>query len=632
VRGVRSADICFSAGAWHTTLVGTAMKNTLWQLEGVGLGKRLRGITLRIEPGVTAVLGHSGAGKTSLLNLLVGFEKPDAGKLTAEINCGTHRIPFFWVPADGGLWPHLTVAEHIAAVTEKEAGQEPGINRWLNDFDLTHRRDSRPDTLSAGEQSRLSVARALAAGAAVLVMDEPLEHVDPSRVGKYWQIIRQHLAEKNPSFVFATHSPRPVLAEARRVICLRDGCAHYDGEVETLYWRAATPELAGCLGEANWMEPEASRLWLRRDEPAARCFRPEQISVQLDGQSQFVVESARFQGAIAELELRHEPTGAVRTFYHRPSSNHLAQGARIALRTLLCLLLCLHVAGCRQSSTDPTIPVAEVHSWSVPPEGLLQPAARSLTIGNHGEVIALDTGGRVLVYAPDGSIAHQWHMPDSKNGNPEGVCVLRDGRIAVGDTHYHRVVIFTPDGKRFTTFGKEGTGPGEFIYPVAVTKDAQDNLYVAEYGSNDRVQKFTSDGKFLLAFGAFGTKAGEFQRPSGLVWRDGKIYAVDAFNNRVQTFTDDGKFLKILGSDGQPLPLQLPYDLKLGPDDKLYAIEYGAGRVTKFDLDGRLLGRFGAIGSGVGQFSTPWGIAVDSQKGIYVADTGNRRVEKLQMP
>jgi len=534
------------------------MNNPLWQLEGVGLGRRLRDITLRIEPGVTAVLGHSGAGKTSLLNLLIGFEQPDAGKLTAEFNRGLHRIPLFWVPADGGLWPHLTVAEHIAAVVETNADPAAETSRWLEKFDLAHRRDRRPDTLSAGEQARLSVARALAAEAAVLVMDEPLEHVDPSRTGKYWQIIRQHLAGKNSSLIFATHSPRPVLAEARRVICLRDGRLHYDGEVETLYWHAATPELAGCLGEANWMEPEAARLWLQSQESKARCFRPEQISVQPDRDSPFVVESARFQGTIAELELRHEPTGAIRMFYHRPSSNHLARGTRVVLKTLLCLLFFLNVVGCRPSANGPVIPVSEVRLWSVPPDGALQPAARSLAIGNHGEVIALDTDGRVLVYAPDGSIARQWRMPDNRNGNPEGVCVLRDGRIVVGDTHYHRVVVFAPDGRTYKTFGKEGQGPGEFIYPVAVTRDDQDNLYVAEYGSNDRVQKFSSDEKYLLTFGGFGTKPGEFQRPSGLVWHDGKVYAADAFNNRIQVFTDDGKFLKVLDSDGQPLKLQLP--------------------------------------------------------------------------
>jgi len=608
------------------------MSNPLWKLERVVLGRRLLDLTLPIEAGVTAVLGHSGAGKTSLLNLLVGFERPEAGSLTGELNKGSHRIPIFWVPSDGGLWPHLTVAEHVAAVLENsKAVREMEIDFWLEAFDLTNRRDSRPDTLSAGEQARLSVARALAADAAVLVMDEPLEHVDPSRVGKYWQVIRRHLEKQGASLVFATHSPRSVLAEARRVICLREGRVLYNGEVEELYWQASSPELAGCLGEANWMEPEAARLWLCREEPAARCFRPEQISAQRDEQSPIVVESSHFHGAVAELEVRHETTGAIRTFFHRPATNHLARGTRVILKTLLCLLLCLHVAGCGKSALGPTISVGEVHLWSVPSEGALQPAARSLTVGNQGEVIALDTAGRVLVYAQDGSITRQWLMPDTKIGKPEGVVVLRDGRVVVCDTHYHRVVMFDADGKVVKTFGKEGQGPGEFIYPVAVAKDAQENLYIAEYGSNDRVQKFTSEGKFILSFGAFGTNPGEFQRPSGLVWRDGKIYAADAFNNRIQVFSDAGKFLKILDSAEQPLALRLPYDLKLGPDDTLYAVEYGAGRVTRLDLNGRALGRYGTTGTGLGQFATPWGIAVDSKKKIYVADTGNRRVVELQM-
>lgn len=606
------------------------MNTILWQLENLGLERRLLDVTLNVEPGVTAVLGHSGAGKTSLLNLLVGFEKHDAGKITTGFDHGPHRIPLFWVPADGGLWPHLTVSEHIAAAIKSGAGRGAEVVQWLESFDLTDRQASRPDTLSAGEQARLSVARALAADAAVLVMDEPLVHVDPARTAKYWQIVRQHLTASGTSLIFATHSPRSVLAEAKRVICLQDGRVLYNGEVEDLYWRAASPELAACLGEANWLEPDAARLWLQREERTARCFRPEQISVQLDGQSPFVVESSRFQGVVAEVEVRHEPTGAVRIFYHRPSSNHLAGGARVVLKTLLCLLLCLYVAGCG-GPAGPAISITDVHSWPVPPEGELQPAARSLTIGNHGEVIALDTGGRVLVYAPDGSIAKQWHMPDNKNGNPEGVCVLHDGRVVVGDTHYHRVVIFAPDGQSYKTFGKEGRGPGEFIYPVAVAKDDQDNLYIAEYGSNDRVQKFTSDGHFLLSFGSFGTLPGQFQRPSGLAWHDGKIYAADAFNNRIQVFTDDGKFLSVLDSSNQPLSLQLPYDLKIAPDNTFYAVEYGAGRVTHFDLNGHLLGRYGTTGTGLGQFDTPWGIAVDSQKRIYVGDTGNRRVVELQM-
>jgi iron(III) transport system ATP-binding protein len=68
------------------------MSDMLWQLKGVGLGQRLRDLALRIEPGVTAVLGHSGAGKTSLLNLLVGFEKsPASNAARTESRCSGRR-------------------------------------------------------------------------------------------------------------------------------------------------------------------------------------------------------------------------------------------------------------------------------------------------------------------------------------------------------------------------------------------------------------------------------------------------------------------------------------------------------------------------------------------------------------
>ena len=59
--------------------------------------------------------------------------------------------------------------------------------------------------------------------------------------------------------------------------------------------------------------------------------------------------------------------------------------------------------------------------------------------------------------------------------------------------------------------GEYGTGPGQFIYPVAIVQDDSAHIYVAEYGENDRVQKFTAGGEFVTAFGTFGTESGQFQ-------------------------------------------------------------------------------------------------------------------------
>jgi DNA-binding beta-propeller fold protein YncE len=116
-----------------------------------------------------------------------------------------------------------------------------------------------------------------------------------------------------------------------------------------------------------------------------------------------------------------------------------------------------------------------------------------------------------------------------------------------------------------------------------------------------------------------------------MTWHDGRIYVADAINNRIQVLSDTGEFITTLGRPGAPLPLHYPYDITMGTDGALYVVEYGAGRVTKVGLDGRLLGRFGSTGRGEGQFHTPWGIAIDSQLRIRVADTGNRRIVELKL-
>jgi iron(III) transport system ATP-binding protein len=292
------------------------------------------------------------------------------------------------------------------------------------------------------------------------------------------------------------------------------------------------------------------------------------------------------------------------------------------------ILLALALVSSCRSGNDPVMPVSDFRVWQIPTEGAAQPAPRSVAVGPGDEVYVLDTVGRVLVYTAEGQLARQWRMPDAKVGRPEGLCILTNGEVVVCDTHYHQVVVFDQTGAVRRAFGRQGTGPGEFIYPVAVTVDSTGDLYVAEYGSNDRIQKFHPDGTHILTFGGFGAKSGEFQRPSGIVWRDDKIYAVDAFNNRLQVFSDTGRFLQVL--DGPPpLDLRLPYDLKLGPDGTLYVVEYGAGRVSRISVDGRLLGRYGSTGTGHGQFVTPWGLAVDSRGRIRVADTGNRRLVEL---
>jgi iron(III) transport system ATP-binding protein len=294
----------------------------IWTLGNVNLGPgRLCDVTLTIPQGVTAVLGWSGAGKTSLLNVLVGFEKPEQGILD-----GPRTL--YWSPQGDGLWPHATAREHLEIVhcpSER-------IDELLAAFDLMDRAAVRPGELSEGERSRLSVLRALAAPARVLVMDEPLSHVDPGRVGRYWSFIRTVLEADNRSLVFATHSPEAAMSQAQYVVCLREGRVLHSGPIAEAYANPPTAEVMECLGPGNWLTPQEADLWLDEEIQGPRCFRPEQIEIQPAHISHVVVRESRFLGSIAEAELRHVNAAVVRKFLHRPSGSNLQPGAPVSLR------------------------------------------------------------------------------------------------------------------------------------------------------------------------------------------------------------------------------------------------------------------------------------------------------------
>ena len=648
------------------------MNVPLWKLENVTLSghgrPRLSEVSLEIHPGVTAILGHSGAGKTSLLNLLVGFEHPDSGTITCGFmplhtnpkrqrgsdlppsavttsfalavgvagdprQPGPHddQLPLYWAPPGDGLWPHLTVEQHVRAVSPKTEGGQAIVTELLAAFNLSDKIGEFPDHLSQGESARTALVRALASNAKVLVLDEPLVHVEMAGSRKYWERLRGFFGQSSRlAVVFSTHSPEVVLREASQVICLSEGRVVYAGSVEQLYYDPGSPDLAWCLGPVNWVGDQVLPDWLEGHAAGRRCYRPEELSVLAADSSSLVVQSAAFSGSVAEVELRDERSGQTRRVFHRPAAAKLHAGQRVLLKVMLLVLATLLLAGCTQAVAEPQLTVRTVNSWMLPAEGAKVPKPRALHVGLKQELFVLDNVGRVLVYDPDGHLLRQWWMPDYSVGKPEKIFQFRSGRLGVADTHYHRVVFFDPEGNVLSKHGSLGREPGQFIYPVAVVEDDDENYYVCEYGTNDRVQKFDREGNFLLQFGSFGTEKGQFQRPSGIVWRDHKVYVVDAFNSRIQVFSDTGEFLEILAEGDESAALNYPYDIAVNDADELYVAEYGAGRVSKFDLKGRLLGRYGTIGSNEGQFTTPWGIAADRKSRVYVADTGNFRVVELK--
>lgn len=601
----------------------------LWSLDAVTLAGRVRprlqDVSLQIPRGVTAILGASGAGKTSLLNLLVGFEQPTTGRLDA-LAPRDDALPVFWGPPDLGLWPHLTVTQHFAAVTP---ALPAGVDDFLTKFGLAEVGSAYPATLSLGEGSRLCVARALASGAQTLVLDEPLAHVNGALQARCWRALADVVHAASRSLVFSTHQPEVALREAEWCILLASGRVLAADSPRELYETPATREIAELMGDGTWLAFEEWATWFCESAPttsAGICVRPERLLVEPRADAAIIVESATFVGSREDISLRQESTGATHRFAHRPRRATLHAGMRVALQWLGVVLLCL-MPGCVPSA-GPSLTAAKIDYWTLPPDELRIPAPRAVSATAEGTVYTLDNAGRVLAFDPFGKPLAQWWMPEYSVGKPERILRLRDGRLIVADTHYHRMVIFDPQGKVAGMFGRKGESPGEFIYPVAVAEDDRQNLYVCEYGGHDRVQIFRSDGSYVSEFGSFGTGPGQFQRPSGIVWRDGLLYIADAFNNRVLVCHEDGR-PATLPAGAFTADLHYPYDIAVSPQGEYYVVEYGAGRVTKFSRDGQLQGRFGTSGAAAGQLETPWGLSVDNQGRILVADTGNRRIVQV---
>jgi DNA-binding beta-propeller fold protein YncE len=298
---------------------------------------------------------------------------------------------------------------------------------------------------------------------------------------------------------------------------------------------------------------------------------------------------------------------------------------------LLSLLFGLLAAGCDRGQSTAGHLEAVWGRRGISDGRLQKP--RAMAIDPQNRLYIVDMTARIQVFTADGRFLRGWQTPDHQFGKPTGLSIDRKGHVWAADTHYYRVLEYTPQGNLLRTFGTKGERPGEFGLVTSVAHDAAGNFYVSEYGDFDRIQKFTPEGKFLLQWGGHGSRPGQFIRPQKMVFdQDDHLWVTDSCNHRIQVFDTEGKLLRVWGKEGGgPGELYYPYDLALAENNTVYVCEFGNHRVQKFTRDGRPLGCFGVQGRDEGQFFNPWAVVRDSRGTIYVLDTGNHRVQVVGM-
>jgi putative ABC transport system ATP-binding protein len=204
---------------------------------GAGSYRALDGVTLQVAPGeMVAIQGRSGCGKTTLLNMITGIDRPSGGAITVagmDLRQASENELARWRGRNVGvvfqffqLIPTLTVAENVMLPMDFAGLGTPRERReraadLLALVEMTDQADKLPLATSGGQQQRIAIARALANEPAVLVADEPTGNLDSATAAQVFAIFRR-VADSGRTVVFVTHDPE-LARLAGHVVHMADG-------------------------------------------------------------------------------------------------------------------------------------------------------------------------------------------------------------------------------------------------------------------------------------------------------------------------------------------------------------------------------------------------------------------------
>lgn len=210
--------------------------------------KILEDIQLKIEKKrVMAIIGPSGAGKTSLLRLIAGLETPDSGCIiidgqpasTSATVLPPHKRNIAMIFQDLALWPHMTVGQHLSYVLGRRKRSKENlkvkIDTLLESVTLNDQAASYPHQLSGGEQQRLAITRALAQEPDYLLMDEPFNNLDPVRKEDLGKILAGLKSNTPIGMVCVTHDIRDVDHITDQAAVMQDGIILQTGNKDDVF-------------------------------------------------------------------------------------------------------------------------------------------------------------------------------------------------------------------------------------------------------------------------------------------------------------------------------------------------------------------------------------------------------------
>ena len=207
--------------------------------------------------GVTALFGRSGAGKTSLINMVAGLARPDEGHIitggrclfdsNAAIDLPPEKRRIGYIFQEGRLFPHLSVRSNLTYGMRLTPKHERYVqfDQVVELLGMGHLVDRRPSKLSGGEKQRVAIGRALLTSPSLLLMDEPLASLDFARKAEVLPFIARLSSEFAIPILYVSHSLEEILNLADTMVVLDGGRTVASGSIEELMSRRDLQALIG---------------------------------------------------------------------------------------------------------------------------------------------------------------------------------------------------------------------------------------------------------------------------------------------------------------------------------------------------------------------------------------------------
>ncbi|MEZ5102751.1 MAG: ABC transporter ATP-binding protein [Thermoleophilia bacterium] len=282
----------------------------------------LRGVSLELPSGAaTAVVGPSGAGKTTLVRAIAGLDPLAGGEILLDgrslAGVPSHRRRVAVVFQEPRLLPHLDVVDNVAlglrAAGVGRRRRREQAAEMLAEVGLAGLRGRDVAGLSGGEQQRVALARALCVDPALLLLDEPLAAVDPNRREGLRRLIAELRDRRGVTTLLVTHDRAEAAELGDRIALLLEGRVVQHDVPEALFRRPASAAVARFFGAANVLRGvvERGRLHLGdacvdvpgADGEATLVVRPEDVHLDDASALRLTVEEATFVGAHVRLRL-----------------------------------------------------------------------------------------------------------------------------------------------------------------------------------------------------------------------------------------------------------------------------------------------------------------------------------------